>query len=197
MLDVARISSGKVELRRKRVFLGEVIARSVEASQPLVGTHEHTFTVDVASEGVFVDGDLDRLSQVFSKLLSNAAKYTGQGGHIRVSLEREENSAVVRVTDTGVGIPPEDLQRVFDLFSQVQAHQGLAQGGLRIGLSLVRTLVEMHGGMVTAESERRDAGSTLTVRLPLALGNSVQTTPPPNFAPVRPIRPNHLPCVFW
>jgi CheY-like chemotaxis protein/two-component sensor histidine kinase len=178
LLDVARISSGKIELRRKRVSLGEVIARSIEATQPLIDAREHTLTVDVASEEVFVDGDFDRLSQVFSNLLSNAAKYTELGGHIRVSLEREQNSALVRVADTGVGIPPEDLQRVFDLFSQVRSHQGLAQGGLGIGLSLIRTLVEMHGGIVTVESGGRGAGSTFTVRLPLALGDSETTSSP-------------------
>ncbi|HEV7928824.1 MAG TPA: ATP-binding protein, partial [Nitrosospira sp.] len=184
LLDVARISSGKVELRRKPVSVGEVIARSIEASQPLIDAHQHTLAVDVGPEEVFVDGDIDRLSQVFSNLLSNGAKYTERGGHLRVSLEREENDAVVRVTDTGVGIPPEDLQRVFDLFSQVRSHQELAEGGLGIGLSLIRTLVEMHGGRVTAESGGRGAGSTFTVRLPLAPGNSVQTTSSPELSPV-------------
>jgi CheY-like chemotaxis protein len=128
--------------------------------------------VDLAAEPLTVRGDFDRLSQVFTNLLSNAAKYTDPGGTIHLSLagasSRHERQAVVTVADSGIGIPPDELPQVFDLFSQVRSHQGHTGGGLGIGLALVRRLLQLHGGSVEAHSAGIGRGSTFTVRLPLA-----------------------------
>jgi PAS domain S-box-containing protein len=172
LLDVARITSGKVELRRRRLDLRQVLAASVEASRPAIDVRGHALRVEAGQEDVAVEGDFDRLIQVFSNLLSNAAKYTHQGGRIELTLVREGDHAVVSVIDSGVGIPSEDLTRVFDLFSQVRTHQRHAEGGLGIGLSLVRSLVALHGGSVIAESAGTGAGSQFTVRLPLLKSRS-------------------------
>jgi len=167
LLDVARITSGKVELRRRRVDLRTVLAAAVEASRPAIDSRQHVLRVDSGQEEVSVEGDFDRLVQVFSNLLSNAAKYTDQGGRIDLTLSREGDDAVVTVVDSGIGIPAADLPHVFDLFSQVRAHQRHAEGGLGIGLSLVRSLLGLHRGSVVAASEGPGAGSQFTVRLPL------------------------------
>ena len=170
LLDVGRISSGKLELRKKRLRLSEVLASSVELSRESIAKHGHALHVADDAEGLHVEGDFDRLAQVFTNLLSNAAKYTDQPGHIRLRLHRDDErvQAVVTVTDSGIGIPPADLPHVFDLFSQVRSHQGLAEGGLGIGLSLVKQLVDLHGGQVEARSGGAGQGSCFTVRLPLA-----------------------------
>jgi two-component system CheB/CheR fusion protein len=173
LLDVARISSGKLELRRQRVSLRDALQRGVECVQPLIEGHRHELIIDMGADELFVEGDLDRLSQIFANLLSNAAKYTEEGGRISLGLTREGNEAVVRVTDTGVGIDAEDLNRVFDLFSQVTSSHKLTEGGLGIGLSLIRTLVQLHGGTITAESRgSKVGGNTFIVRLPLSPGNA-------------------------
>jgi PAS domain S-box-containing protein len=171
LLDVARISSGKVELRRRIVSLREVVAASAEASRTFIEAHDHRLFIDVEGNP-HVEGDFDRLAQVLSNLLSNAAKYMEPGGPIEVKLAQEGDRAVLRVSDAGIGIPREDLPRVFELFSQVRAHQGRAQGGLGIGLSLVRSLVEMHGGTITVDSAGPGQGSQFTVRLPLCRPSS-------------------------
>jgi two-component system CheB/CheR fusion protein len=185
LLDVARISSGKLKLRKQRVALREALASSIECIQPLIDAHDHELIVDMGSDELFVDGDFDRLSQIFSNLLSNAAKYTEQGGRIRICLMQEGNEAVVRVTDTGVGIGAEDLKHVFDLFSQVSSSHRLTEGGLGIGLALIRTLVQLHGGTIEAESEGLKAGgSTFVVRLPLCR-SSATPEPLPQSHPVQ------------
>jgi PAS domain S-box-containing protein len=166
LLDIGRISAGKIELRRAPVALGEVLATSVEASRASIDAHGHEFVADGVSDDLVVDGDFDRLAQVFSNLLTNAAKYTGRGGCIRLESWCEAGTAVVRVVDNGIGIPPEDLSHVFDLFSQVRTHQGRAEGGLGIGLALARRLVQMHGGSIEVESDGPGKGSTFCVRLP-------------------------------
>jgi CheY-like chemotaxis protein/anti-sigma regulatory factor (Ser/Thr protein kinase) len=148
-----------------------VLARSIEASQAIIDAHHHELDVDEGAEQLFVHGDLDRLAQIFSNLLGNAAKYTDDGGRIRVAVRRDASEAVVQVSDTGVGIPAAELTHVFDLFSQVRAHQGRTEGGLGIGLSLVKQLIAMHGGEVTAESAGLGKGTTFTVRLPLMQGS--------------------------
>ncbi len=170
LLDVGRISSGKIDLRRNRVRLSEVLATSIEASQTLIDAHKHELVVDSDDEELPVEGDFDRLSQVFSNLLSNAAKYTDNGGRITVEIRRHADEAVVQVRDTGIGIPRAELSQVFDLFSQVRMHQARAEGGLGIGLALVRKLVELHGGRVSVASDGLGAGSTFCVHLPLAVG---------------------------
>ena len=167
LLDVGRISAGKVHLRKTRVDLREVLARSIEASQALIDHHHHELHLDDSMEPLFVHGDPDRLTQIFSNLMSNAAKYTDDKGRIRLNIRREANEAVVQVGDTGIGIPADELAHVFDLFSQVRAHQGRTAEGLGIGLALAKQLIDIHGGRVKVESAGLGKGTTFTVRLPL------------------------------
>ena len=168
LLDVSRISHGKVELRRERLQLRAVIDQAVEVSSPLLVSAGHELILPAPGEVVWLDGDFTRLAQVVSNVLNNAAKYTPDGGRITLSTGVEGDVAVIRVADNGGGIPAEMLPKVFDLFAQVDRTLGQAQGGLGIGLSLVRKLLEMHGGTISAESPGVGLGSTFTVRLPLA-----------------------------
>jgi len=167
LMDVSRVSRGVIELRRAPVLITDVLARSVEAVRADMETRGHTLHVDVPSQTIGLNGDEDRLTQVFSNLLANSSKYSPDGGFIRLGVNRQGAEVVIEVSDHGVGIPTDQLEHVFDMFSQVRAHQGRAEGGLGIGLSLVRTLVEMHGGCVVARSEGPGTGSTFTVRLPV------------------------------
>ena len=167
LLDVGRISAGKVHLRKTRVDLREVLARSIEASQALIDLHHHELHLDDSMEPLFVHGDCDRLTQIFSNLISNAAKYTDDEGRIRLNIRREANEAVVQVSDTGIGIPADELTHVFDLFSQVRAHQGRTAEGLGIGLALAKQLIDIHGGRVKVQSAGLGKGTTFTVHLPL------------------------------
>src|SRR5437867_4234775 len=137
---------GRVELRREPVELTTVITRAVETSQPVIDAEGHQLSVSPPSTPLWVNGDLVRLGQVVSNLLNNAAKYTERGGHIWLSAERSGDQAVLRVRDSGIGIAPDHLARVFDMFYQAERRTKEAQGGLGIGLSLVRRLVELHGG---------------------------------------------------
>ena len=168
LLDVSRISSGKVVLQRSRVDLRAIAELAVEASMPFISAGNHEFAADLPQGPVWVDGDSSRLSQVMSNLLNNAAKYTAEGGRISLSLSTDGADALVRVQDNGVGIPPEMLNEVFEMFTQVNRTLDRAQGGLGIGLSLVRRLTELHGGEVAADSSGLGHGSLFTVRLPLA-----------------------------
>ncbi len=168
LMDVGRISTGKIELRRKRVSLREVLSASAEACRTVIEKYGHSLILEPGADALYVEGDFDRLTQVFSNLLSNAAKYTERGGRIELHLSREGDEVVATVSDTGIGIPAADLAGVFDLFSQVGAHRSRAEGGLGIGLSLVRKLVELHRGSVSAQSPGTGCGSTFSVRLPLA-----------------------------
>ncbi len=167
LLDVGRITSGKLELRRQTLRLAQVVASSVESTRTVIENQNHTLSIDATDDDLYVMGDIDRLSQVFINLLSNAAKYTEPGGQIRVVIRREGEDAVVRVIDTGIGIPEGEAENVFELFSQVRSHQGRTGGGLGIGLSLVKSLVSMHGGHVEAFSPGPGKGSVFTVWLPL------------------------------
>jgi PAS domain S-box-containing protein len=169
LMDVSRISRGKVELRKARIALAKVLQQAAEISRPLIEASGHTFSLEVPSEPIFVDADATRLTQVFSNLLNNAAKYTERGGRIALRMQRQGSEVVVRVRDTGVGIPAPMLPRVFDLFTQVEGSLEKAQGGLGIGLTLVKRLTEMHGGSVEAFSEGHGKGSEFVVRLPVAL----------------------------
>ena len=169
LLDVSRINTGKIELRKERLALATVVQSAQEISRPLIETARHELTVNLPLEPLLVDGDLTRLAQVLSNLLNNAAKYTPEGGRIWLTVERDGSEAVMRVRDNGTGIPADMLPRIWEIFTQVDRTLERRQGGLGIGLSLVRRLVEMHGGRVDGSSEGVGRGSTFTVRLPLAL----------------------------
>jgi PAS domain S-box-containing protein len=167
LLDVSRIGRGKIDMRKERTDLIAVINYALEASKPLIEKWGHELTVRLAPGPVSLEGDPARLAQVLSNLLNNAAKYTEQGGKISVTVECEDQTAVIRIKDTGVGIPADMLPRVFDMFMQVDRSLERARGGLGIGLSLVQKLVELHGGTVTAFSPGPGEGSEFVVRLPL------------------------------
>jgi signal transduction histidine kinase len=165
LLDVARVTSGKVALRRQPLDLVELVGRCVQSVQPRA--RHLTVTLD-APPAMAVDGDADRLEQVFVNLLTNAAKYTPPGGHVAVVVETADGEAVVSVRDDGVGLTADMLPRVFDLFAQAEGTLDRAQGGLGIGLTLVRSLVELHGGAVEARSAGPGTGAEFVVRLPLS-----------------------------
>ncbi len=167
LLDLSRMSGGKMELRRKRIELHGVISAALEASRPLIEACGHELTVTLPPEPIYLDADPTRLAQVFLNLLNNSAKYTPQGGHVWLTVERQNGEAVVRVRDTGVGIAAEMLPRIFELFTQVEGSLERSHGGLGIGLALVRRLVEMHGGTVEAHSDGLGRGSEFLVRLPI------------------------------
>lgn len=167
LLDVARVVRGKIVLRREPVELATIIARAVETAQGTIQAHGHELELSIPSESLLVNADPVRLVQVVSNLLTNSAKYTPANGHIRVSAGRSGNEAVLRVRDNGVGIAPYVLPHVFDLFVQADDSFTKAQGGLGIGLTLVRNLAELHGGSVEAHSDGPGKGSEFTVRLPL------------------------------
>ena len=165
LLDVSRIAHGRVRLQREAVDLADVIGRAVERSRPLMDERHHELVVG-ADPGLVVCGDLERLTQVVGNLLANAGKYTHLNGRIEVSAHRVGDRIVVRVRDDGVGIAPEMLSRVFDLFVQDPRSLDRSKGGLGLGLAIVRTLVAAHDGTVTAASDGPGKGSTLTIELP-------------------------------
>jgi PAS domain S-box-containing protein len=165
LLDVSRITSGKLLLRRERCELAKVIEQALETSHPHLRGFE--FRLALPAEPMFLDADPVRLAQVFSNLLNNAAKYTPPGGQVRLTAEREGSRATVRVTDSGIGIAPDHMPHLFEMFSQASAARELSKGGLGIGLALSRALVEMHGGAITARSGGTGAGSEFAVTLPV------------------------------
>jgi PAS domain S-box-containing protein len=169
LLDVSRITRGKMELRTQRIDLAAVVHTAVETSRPLIDAARHELSLSLPPFPIFVNGDPVRLAQVFSNLLNNAAKYTEAGGSITLTVERHGSDAVVSVRDNGLGIPAEMLGKVFELFTQIDGTLERSQGGLGIGLTLVRRLVEMHGGRVDARSEGQGHGSEFVVRLPAVL----------------------------
>lgn len=168
LLDLSRLSRGLVELRRERLSLAGALANAVETSRPLIEQSGHQLTVTLPGEELIVDADATRIVQVFVNLLNNAAKFTPAGGKIALQLSREGQNALVAVRDNGIGLPPEMLQRVFDMFTQVQRSHAQVGGGLGIGLTLVRQLVERHGGRIEARSSGPGLGSEFLVHLPLA-----------------------------
>lgn len=178
LMDVSRITRNKLELRRERVDLATVIRNAVETSRPLVEASGHELTVALPDRPILVDADVVRLAQVFSNLLNNAAKYTERGGNIALSAERQGSDVVVAVRDNGVGIPAEMLPEVFAMFTQVDRSLERSQGGLGIGLSLVKTLVTMHGGSVEAHSQGHGLGSEFLVRLPVVLAGTSKAPSP-------------------
>ena len=168
LLDVSRIARGKVELKTDIVEMAEIVAKAIEMASPLVEQRLHTMTVDVPRRGLRVDGDATRLSQVVSNLLTNAAKYTPPGGDISIRAAHVGDQIVLTVRDSGIGISPDVLPGIFDLFVQERQALDRSQGGLGIGLTIVRSLVERHGGSVSARSDGPGKGSEFTVRLPAA-----------------------------
>jgi PAS domain S-box-containing protein len=167
LLDVSRITQNKLDLRKERVELSAVVSSAVETSRPLIESRGHALTVSLPPAPIYLDADLTRLAQVFSNLLNNAARYTETGGRIRLAAEPQGDEVVVAVKDTGMGIPSVLLPHVFEMFRQGDRILERSQGGLGIGLTLVKRLVELHGGSVEARSEGRGLGSELVVRLPI------------------------------
>jgi PAS domain S-box-containing protein len=191
LLDVARINRGRVELRVEALDLGPVLEQAVAAVRPLFDGRGQTFTSDIGSP-LRVNGDAPRLEQVFVNLLTNAAKYTPGNGRISLHAQHQEGEVVVSITDSGAGIPPELLPRIFDLFRQADSTLDRALGGLGIGLNVVKSLVEMHFGRVTVESAGTNAGTTATVRLPSLLewpaAGSAPAAHVSDSAPPKPVR---------
>src|SRR5262249_55324357 len=168
LLDVSRITRNKITLRKENLELMTVVGRAIETSRPLIDARKHQLTVSFPPDPMQVEGDLTRLSQVISNLLDNAAKYTEEGRNIWLSAEKSGGQVVIRVKDDGVGIPSHILPHVFDLFTQADRTLDRSQGGLRIGLTLVRRLVELHGGRVEAHSLGQGKGSEFVIYLPAA-----------------------------
>lgn len=180
LLDVSRINRGRLELKKEIVDLAAILESSVEVARPQAASREIEFQISLPETPIHLDGDPLRLAQVFSNILNNASKYTERGGHVRLTSERIGDEAVVSVRDDGMGIPTEMLPRIFDMFTQVDHSLGRSQGGLGIGLALVRRLVEMHGGRVEAHSDGLGRGSEFVVRLP-AVADEEPTAPAPDF----------------
>jgi PAS domain S-box-containing protein len=166
LLDISRITTGKVSLRRERVELHPLVNHAVETVGPLMDSRRHRLSVSMPSEAVWLEADPARLTQVLANLLNNAAKYTEPGGHVRLSAEREGSEVIVRVRDTGIGILREMLPRIFESFVQADRSIDRTQGGLGIGLTVAKSLVEMHGGKIEAHSPGVGEGSEFVVRLP-------------------------------
>jgi len=166
LLDVSRITRGRIDLRRERLDLSLAVHGAVEALKPFIDSNAHRLVVELPDEPVYVEADLGRLVQVFGNLLHNAAKYTAPGGEIRIVARQERDAAIVTISDNGLGIPAGMLTEVFEMFAQVDQSLGRAHGGMGIGLTLVKSLVELHGGRTEARSEGVGRGSEFEVRLP-------------------------------
>jgi CheY-like chemotaxis protein len=167
LMDISRVTSGKLRLRKERVDLAATVQSALEEIRPLIEASGHELTVTMPPEPIHLDADPTRLAQVFSNLLNNAAKYTEKRGRIWLTVEQLEGQVSVSVRDTGIGIPAEHLTRIFDMFSQVTPTPDRSQGGLGIGLALVRGLVELQGGTIDARSSGPGMGSEFVVRLPV------------------------------
>jgi CheY-like chemotaxis protein/two-component sensor histidine kinase len=168
LLDVSRITRGKVDLQKETITLADVVDLAFEASRPTIDAYRHQLSVVLPDEPIVLEVDPPRLAQVLSNLLNNAAKYTDEGGQISLTAEKLDHEVLIRVRDSGIGIAPEILPKVFELFTQADQTLSRSRGGLGIGLTLVRSLVEMHNGRVTAHSAGLGQGSEFLVRLPLA-----------------------------
>lgn len=180
LLEISRISRGAIELKQETLRLSDAVGDAIEISRPMIEPRGHRLEISLAPDALQVHGDRVRLAQVFANLLNNAAKFTPPGGTIRLSLERQKGIAVVRVSDTGSGIPQDKLEDIFEMFTQVRGSAQAASGGLGVGLSLVRRLLQMHRGTVQAHSAGPDLGSEFTVRLPLAVAVTQPEAPPPS-----------------
>jgi CheY-like chemotaxis protein/two-component sensor histidine kinase len=168
LMDISRITRGKIELKKQQVELAEIVRDAVAATRPLVQAGKHQLKVDLPRQPVFLFADESRLTQVITNLLNNAIKYTPREGQIELAADCTADDVILRVTDSGVGIPADKLDSVFDMFAQIQQDHESGHTGLGIGLSLVKSLVEMHGGSVTVTSRGRNLGTTFLLRLPRA-----------------------------
>jgi signal transduction histidine kinase len=191
LLDVARITTGKLTVRRESIELAPIVRSAVETVRPLIDARKHELTVSLPEQPIYLHADATRLGQVFSNLLNNAAKYTEDGGRIAFSASVEDGWLTVQVTDNGIGIAPETLSRVFEMFAQVDQSIERKQAGLGVGLTLARRLIELHEGTLEVRSPGLGKGSTFTVRLPLAArtaehrSTSNGATPPEGAQPFR------------
>ena len=188
LLEVSRITRGTIDVQREPLDLAFIVRSAIDNSRPVVEAARHELTVDVPAEPITISGDAVRLTQVFANLLTNAAKYTNSGGHIWLTVRRAGDRAIVSVRDNGIGMPPAQIASVFDMFTQIDRSNRRTQGGLGIGLTLVRSLVTMHGGRVEARSAGLGAGSEFVVELPLLVGRRAKVDskePPRKFPPRR------------
>ena len=194
LLDVSRITRGKFTLNREAIELSEVVARAIEIASPLLEQRRHVLTVDVATAGLTVDGDRERLAQVVSNLLTNAAKYSDAESRIFVSAGQADGRLELRVKDEGLGIPPELLDTVFDAFVQQRQAIERARGGLGLGLTIARTLVNLHGGTIRAESAGPGYGSDFIIELPVSTlrGAAIEPEVEPRISVAQPRGPRVL-----
>jgi len=167
LMDVSRISRGKIELKKSRTELAAVLQSAIETSGPLIKEMGHELSIEIPDEPIVLDADFTRLAQVFMNLLNNSAKYSEQNGRISLTVKRNGSGVEISVTDTGIGIASDQLPRIFEMFAQIDKSLEKSQGGLGIGLTLVKKLVEMHGGSIEAQSDGLGKGSEFTVRLPV------------------------------
>ncbi|HEX4069743.1 MAG TPA: ATP-binding protein, partial [Planctomycetaceae bacterium] len=167
LLDLSRLMRGKIQLRPERVFLGDIVTRAIETARPLIDAHKHQLVVSVPESPIELYADPVRLDQIISNLLNNAAKYTERGGVIRLIAKTRGQELAIKIRDTGIGIDPKLLPHLFDLFRQAESSLDRSEGGLGIGLTLVRSLVKMHGGRVEARSDGLGTGAEFIVRLPI------------------------------
>jgi signal transduction histidine kinase len=190
LLDVSRLMLGRTELRIERLTLGDVLNQAIATSRPTLQSFGHELVVELAPDPIHVDADLIRLAQAFTNLLTNAAKYTPPGGRIKVAASVEHDRAVIRVADNGIGIPPEMLSQIFDLFRQGDTELARAQDGLGIGLTITRRLVQLHAGTIEARSAGQDRGSEFVVTLPAVAApeQAARTAPTSSTVPSRSLR---------
>jgi CheY-like chemotaxis protein/two-component sensor histidine kinase len=192
LLDLSRITQGRVVLRKERLDLATVVAQAIQTSGPLIEARQHQLSVSLPTEPLPMFVDQARFVQVLVNLLNNAARYTNPGGQIWLTGAREDDQVVVRVKDTGLGVPPEMLGRIFDLFIQVDRSAERSQSGLGVGLTLVQRLVQLHGGSVSAHSAGLNQGSEFEVRLPLAGAEAPPVGPPQEQEGQREVSSRHV-----
>ena len=192
LLDIARITRGKVELKREVLEISEPIAKAIEIARPLLDQRRHTLIIDVPAHGLRIDGDRVRVAQVVANLLNNAAKYTEIGGRVELAARSEGGEVVVCLRDNGIGIGPELLPRIFDLFQQGRRGAERSGGGLGIGLSLVRNLVGLHGGRVAARSDGPGRGSEFEIRFPIVEAHAATAEEPPRDSGLRAVTPRRI-----